>query len=177
MQHQAGKSLLFIIERFLYNIGMRKTREAFHWIIFTLRKHKIPFQISGGLAAKAYGSTRELADIDIDIPEKRVPEILSDINKFIIFGPGKYKDKNWDIFLITLRYQGQDIDLGGFGTAKIFDKRKRKWIRYPIDSSKTAIKKVFGLKVPVISKKNLIEYKSGLQRKVDKIDIAIIKNS
>jgi len=156
---------------------MRKTRKAFHRIIFILRKHKIPFQISGGLAAKIYGSTRKLADIDIDIPEKRFPEILSDINKFIIFGPGRYKDKNWDIFLITLRYQRQDIDLCGFGTAKIFDKRKRKWVRYPIDFSKTAMKRVFGLKVPVISKKNLIEYKSRLQRRIDKIDIAIIKNS
>ena len=49
---------------------MRNTKKALTWIVRVLRKYKVSFQISGGFAARAYGATRELADIDIYIPNK-----------------------------------------------------------------------------------------------------------
>jgi len=139
-----------------------------------LRKNKIPFQISGGLAARIYGSTRELADIDIDIPEERFEEILPAVKKFIIFGPAKYKDKNWDLYLMTLKYKSQEIDLCGYKRAKIFDTKRKKWISYPTDLSHVNCKRIFGLTVSVVPKKNLIEYKSKLLRRVDKTDLAFL---
>ena len=150
---------------------MKQTKKAFAWIISILRKNKIPFQISGGLAARIYGSTRELADIDIDIPEERFEEILPAVKKFAIFGPAKYKDKNWDLYLMTLNYKGQEIDLCGYRTAKIFDKKRKKWISYPTDLSHINYKRILGLTIPVVSKKNLIEHKSKLLRRVDKTDL------
>ena len=59
----------------------RHTKEAFEWIISILRNHKIPFEIIGGFAARLYGSRRMLADIDIDIPKKKIKRILSEANK------------------------------------------------------------------------------------------------
>jgi hypothetical protein len=49
---------------------MDKTKNALKWIIGILNKHKIEYQISGGLAGRMFGSNRELHDIDRDISER-----------------------------------------------------------------------------------------------------------
>jgi hypothetical protein len=154
---------------------MRQTKKALFWVISILRKNKIPFQISGGLAARIYGSARELADIDIDIPEERFEELLPAVKKFIIFGPAKYKDKNWDLYLMTLKRYGQEIDLCGYRRAKIFDRKRNMWIPCPSALSRTNYKIIFGLRVLIVPKKNLIAYKSKLLRRVDKIDLKSLK--
>lgn len=150
---------------------MRQTKSALKWIVRILNKHKVPFQITGGLAAEIYGSKRKLADIDIEIPENKFKAILKDVRRHIIFGPKRLKDKNWDMFLLTLRYGGQDIDLSGAYSTVIFDKTSKKWTLEDSSFGKSRNKKVFGITVHVTAKKNLIEYKSELGRRVDKIDL------
>ena len=85
---------------------MRDTAKAFRWIVGLLRRRRILFQIFGGLAARAYGATRELADIDIAIPNSRFHEILPDIRRYVTDGPRRYRDRHWDLLLMTLRYAG-----------------------------------------------------------------------
>lgn len=155
---------------------MRATQEAFHWIVDILEKRDVPFQISGGLAAKVYGSSRELADIDVDVPEKEFEKILPDVKNYIIFGPARYKDENWDLWLMTLRYCEQEIDISGAHEAQIFDKINNDWFWLQTDFSKSNLQEIFGILVPVVAKKELVEYKSRLRRDVDLIDIKEISN-
>lgn len=150
---------------------MKNTEEAFKWIVEILNKHKIPFQIVGGFSARLYGATRELADIDLDIPEDRFLELIPDVKDYIIFGPNRYLDENWDLLLMTLSYQGQYIDLGGAYKVKIFNKNKKEWISLKADFDKTNSMEVYRMEVPVIKKEDLIKYKTILAREVDKIDI------
>jgi len=149
----------------------RKTKEALKWIVQILHKHEIQFQIAGGLAVKIYGSKRELNDIDIDAPDNRINTIVPEVKKYITFGPKRYVGEGFDIFTLTLKYKGEIIDITGCDTGKLFDSSKKKWINDKVDLSKSVKRKVFGLAVPIIPKKDLIGYKKKMMRKVDKLDL------
>lgn len=154
-----------------------KTKKALLWIIKILNKHDIPFQISGGFAAKLYGSPRPLNDIDIDMPEERFDEIINDVKKYITYGPEQYVNEKWDLLVLTLDYFGQEIDLSGSKTTKIFDSKNKKWLTFSSDLSKVVWITVDGIKVPVMPKKDLIAYKIYLGGKHQLIDIDAVKNS
>jgi len=154
-----------------------KTKKALIWITEILNKHKIPFQISGGLSAKLYGSPRSLNDIDIDIPEEGFKKIISEVKKYIIFGPERYIDKKWDLQLMTLNYFSQEIDISGSEHLKIFDSKNNQWLSFPIDFKKVVWIPITGIKLPVISKEDLIKYKSYLDGDHQQIDINAIQNS
>ncbi|MBI2121795.1 MAG: hypothetical protein HYT98_01600 [Candidatus Sungbacteria bacterium] len=149
---------------------MRNIKAAFHWIMRILKKHRVPYLIEGGLAAEIYGAKRKLLDIDIDIPEKKFKNILADVKKYIVFGPEQYRGEGFDIFLMTLKYRGQLIDVAA-SRAKLFDKKKKRWVPADDNLHKYRTKIVFGERVRIIPKKDLIVYKSKLRRRVDKIDI------
>jgi hypothetical protein len=140
---------------------MKNTKESFLWIISLLRKNKIPFYISGGFVANIYGSNRTLADIDIEIPDEKIFEIRNKVEKFIIYGPKRYKDKNFDLLLMTLKYKGQKIDISGINSQKLFNKKTKKWNKEKIDLDKAKRKKIYNLFIPIIPLKNLLSYKKN----------------
>lgn len=149
---------------------MKSTERAFHWIIDLLERHKITYRISGGLAARVYGSKRELADIDIEVADEDILKIAREVGSRITFGPANYKDDHWDLELMTLVYEGQEIDIAGSG-AKIFNKVTALWEPCSGDSRDVEIMEIFGRDVPVEPRKHLIAYKSKLLREVDIEDI------
>src|SRR5688572_2596281 len=112
---------------------MKNTKKALIWIIDILKKYQIPFQITGGLAAMAYGATRPLEDIDIDIPDDQFDRIISDVQPYITYGPSRFKNDKWDLMLMTLNYEGQEIDLSGADSVSVFDEKTKKWIKLEED--------------------------------------------
>lgn len=56
----------------------RKERiaSALAWIAGRLRELEVPFQVVGGLAALAHGASRDLADIDVYVPEGALERLL-----------------------------------------------------------------------------------------------------
>jgi len=155
---------------------MKNTKAAFHWITNILEQHNIVYKISGGFAARIYGVDRELADIDIEVEDANILKIAEDVKPFIIFGPARYTDNNWDLELITLKYEGQEVDI--FGTkAKIFNHETKQWEPCPGNLKSIEIKEVFGKSVPVESKESLIAYKSKLAREVDIEDVKQLLDS
>jgi len=150
---------------------VKDTEGAFKWIVKLLKKHEVPFQISGGFAARLYGSMRELADIDIGIPDKSFEKILPDVNEYLIYGPKHYRDDEWDLKLMTLKYKNQKIDIAGRDTIKIFDKINNAWIPAHRDLSISENQEVYEITVPVIPKSALIAYKKKIGREVDILDV------
>lgn len=150
---------------------MNNAKAALIWITDILKKHQIPFQISGGLAAIAYGATRPLEDIDIDIPDNKFELILNDVKPYIIFGPEHIKGDKWDLLLMTLKYHGQDIDLSGADSTHVFSEQSKEWVKLNEDLPNAPLKNVLGISLPVIPLDSLIHYKKMLSREVDLIDI------
>lgn len=98
MESYYQTSLVCLIFQDVSITMMKNTEEAFRWIVGILEKHQISFQISGGFAARMYGVSRELADIDIDVLEKDLSILYSHVKDFAIYGPTRYQDEHWDIF-------------------------------------------------------------------------------
>ena len=147
-----------------------KTKNALMWIVNILNKYEIPFQISGGFAAKLYGSARPLNDIDIDIPKDKFKKIINDMQEYIVYGPEDYKDKKWDLYLMTLNYCGQEIDIGS-ADVKIYDSGSEAWLSFTTHFDQSVWKEVAGIKVPVMPKNELISYKKYLDGEHQRVDI------
>ena len=153
----------------------RSTARALKWIVDIINKEKIPFQLIGGLAARNYGATRKLADIDIGLAISAVDRLLPEIGRFITYGPAQYKDQEWDVTeQMTVIYEGQEIDLPRADTMKIFNKKEGVWELFPFDISLSVYANVLGLHIPVISKEMLVSYKSKIGRTVDLLDVTEI---
>ncbi len=150
---------------------MKNTENAFIWITDLLESLSIPYQITGGFAARVYGVDRPLADIDFDVPEASIQKIVESSKPYITYGPTRYNDDTFDIELLTLEYEGQEIDIAGFGSGRIYDKTMNEWIDDEVDLSAAVDLQIFRKKTPVISKQNLIMYKKKIAREVDLEDV------
>jgi predicted nucleotidyltransferase len=150
---------------------MKQTEAAFHWVVDTLESLHIPFQVTGGLAARVYGSDRELADIDIDIPEECILTITEYAKPWVVYGPERYVNDTFDMVVMTIEKDGQEIDIAGFGSGKIFQKSTGMWIPDKVHLIHAERMIVFGREVPVIAKHDLIAYKQSIAREVDIEDI------
>lgn len=154
---------------------MQNTKAALVWITDILKKHQIPFQVSGGLAAIAYGANRPLADIDIDIPDNQFDRLIHDVQPYIIYGPQHCKSDKWDLLLMTLKYEGQVIDLSGADNTHIFNEKTKTWVKLEENLLTAPIKKIYDLDLPVIPLQSLLNYKKILSRDVDLIDVMQIE--
>ena len=152
---------------------MRNTKAALLWVIDTLQRKRTPYRVSGGFAARLYGSKRLLADIDIELPNGSIKKLVPGIKEYIVHGPSLYKDKEWDCLFVELKYKGQEIGLAEI--KRIFDKRKQKWVPFRAKFATTARIKVYGKFINVISREELIAYKSKIRRSVDLQDIEFLK--
>ena len=154
----------------------RVTR-ALAWLIPLLQREQIPYQISGGLAAKLYGSPRDVNDIDIDIPDEALPRVAALAQPFIIYGPAHYTDERWDLQMMTLNYYGQDIDVCGCHHTRICDATTSIWTDWPTDLAQTECVAVGDLQLCIIPKRMLASYKKMLVGAHQQVDIAAVEQS
>ncbi len=139
--------------------AMECVENALHWIVLLLQKDRVPFHITGGLAAHLYGAKRPVNDIDIDISDSAFDQLLPEVRDCIVFGPDRYKDSTWDIHLMTLKYHGQEIDLTGTQDGLICNKESGQWEKLTMNLDDVTMVEAFGLILPVQNARDLICYK------------------
>lgn len=145
---------------------------ALVWIIGVLSRHEMPYQVVGGLAARAYGASRPLVDLDFYIPNDGFGRVLPEVRGHLRWGPAHYADAHWDITFAKLEYAGWRIELGAAEGAKIYDPRSGCWVEQRIDFSRSNWTSVLGQRVATIPRDDLVAYKSLLDREVDRQDLA-----
>jgi len=168
-------TVALMIEIFINKSMKEKTIKALKWILGIINKHNIPYQISGGFAAKLYGSSRELNDIDIDIPEESFGLILEEVRPFITYGPDHYVDGKWDNLLMTLKYFDQEIDISGAYKMRISTLKRNDWYYLDNNLNNTNEINYQGMKLKVISPEKLLRYKKELDGDHQLTDIKAIE--
>ncbi len=149
---------------------MRHTEAALRWVVDILHKEHIPFEIDGGLAAEMYGAKRELADIDINVGEG-FDRILPHVREYIHYGPTHYEDDQWRVYLMTIKFAGQNIDISPLDQMSYYDPQEKVWVPFSTDLSNVRVMRYLDMDLPFIAEEKLIAYKEIMGRGVDRKDV------
>lgn len=144
---------------------------ALDWIIDYLEKGNIPYLICGGLAAQAYGSTRQLADIDLYVPDQFINQISYMGKDYVTFGPAHHIGERWDLTYVQFNYIDQIVEIGSDKECKVYDSISKSWYQKNLDFKKYQLVSLYGRQLRVMEKDELITYKRKLARKVDLEDV------
>lgn len=146
-------------------------RQAIQWIVALLNARSIPFQICGGLAARGYGASRALNDIDLFVPGEHFQTVVADGDAHISKPAGHYCEEGWDLTYVQFVHSGVKIEVGSTDQPRIFDALQQRWIPLSIDLSRSVTVTLLGLELPLMMKEDLVSYKSALSRPVDLEDL------
>ncbi|MAX32870.1 hypothetical protein SAMN05216571_104280 [Onishia taeanensis] len=150
---------------------------AAQWIVGLLRDRNIPFLICGGLAARGYGSERDLHDIDLFVPGEHFLSVVQAGQAFVSKAAAHRQEEGWDLTYIQFKYEGVKVEVGSADGPQIFDASHQGWVPLGIDFSRYVTVNLLGLELPLMPKEDLIQYKSVLSRPVDIEDIHAIRTS
>ena len=135
----------------------RDPAAALAWIAERLEAEAVPWQLTGGLAARAYGSRRPLADIDIWIPAASVERVLPHCAPFGLEGPTRVRDGLWDVTYYRLVHSGQAIELGLADGARYRDRMAGLWRLVEVEFTDVVRRDVLGVSVPLVPKAALAD--------------------
>lgn len=151
-------------------------KRVLKFLVDTLNKNEITFQVSGGLGAIAHGATRELRDIDIEINKKNCPKAHELFKDFITEDFRHYEDGEFALWMMTLSIGGVPVDINQVEESYAFDDEGGKHL-LPEDLVDTELKSIGDIIFPVQNKKNLIAYKKIVNRDTDITDVKEMLNS
>ena len=153
----------------------QKIGQALNWIVSLLNRHHIPYQIVGGLAAKAYGATRPLVDIDLYVPLGQAQAALEEMRPYILRKPLPHLSAFWDLVYMALDYHGMYMEIGDTtANPRFYNHRDQRWEDQVIDFGSSQVMMLYSVEAAVMPKSELLRYKAMLDRDVDHQDIAEI---
>ena len=150
---------------------------AAQWIVGLLRDRNIPYLVCGGLAAKGYGSERELNDIDLFVPGEHFLSVVQAGQEYISKAATHYREEGWDLTYVQFKHEGVKVEVGNAEGPQIYDAGREIWIPPNIDFSRYKTVNLLGLELPLMLEEDLLRYKSALSRPVDIEDIRAIREN
>ncbi len=145
--------------------------DTLRWIANLLAELGVPYQVVGGLAARAYGASRPLADIDLYVPDAALDRIASAAASHLTLLPSYHRTAQWDLTFMKVHHGGWQIEIAGADSARVRNHRAGAWDSANIRFDVGEMHEIEGIPLPVMPKSQLIEYKQGLDRDVDRQDL------
>ena len=155
---------------------MEPVRAALTYITHLLRANDIPFQVVGGLAARAYGASRPIAEIDLYVPGDQLERISALASECVVRAPSHHRDSHWDMAFMALDYGGQRIELGA-AEGRYYDHAAGCWRSAAVDFGRSELRELFGVVFPTMPLVQLMEYKRQLGREVDLQDVQELEHA
>ncbi|WP_299821296.1 hypothetical protein [uncultured Jannaschia sp.] len=152
---------------------------ALKWLTEAAKKHQLPYQVVGGLAALAHGGFRPLHDIDLYMPfgDPRWTGFLDTVKGYVTWGPDSVVEGAWDLTYVKINYHGQKIEIGDCENLMIQDWQTGKWINQSIEFGSSVSRTILGCEIDVMPVDQLIAYKQLLGRDVDQQDVRELTSS
>lgn len=156
--------------------GERDTaiRAALVDLLGLLWDREIPYQVVGGLAARAHGATRTLVDVDVFVPDEGLDTIAEVWRDAVTRPPHRHVGDQWDVRYARFEVQGVPIEVGSTHRVAIQGGRSDRWHELAIDLKHFELRQAFGVSMKVMPLNALVSYKHVLNRPVDRQDLAAI---
>ena len=155
----------------------KKVGEALAWIVGVLERRGVPYQVVGGLAARAYGAERPIVDVDLYVPFNRARNALEEIRPNVVWGPEHYAGEEWDLTFLKANFRGQRVELGYSSSGpRFFDRSRERMVPQRVDYDAGVRIEIFGVRAWVMPEEDLVRYKLALGRQVDLADVEQMAN-
>jgi hypothetical protein len=141
---------------------MEKIKRALDWFVPLLNSRQIPFHVTGGLAAYLYGARRPVNDIDVDMPASHINSLITVVPEYVESTPARCRDATWDLYVATINFEGQLIDLAADEAAFIHNKSTGTWDPLAINLRDVVWIDAFGHRLPVQNPRDLVSYKEKI---------------
>ena len=151
---------------------IQRLRRALRWITRELDALDVPFQVAGGLAARAHGASRPLHDIDLYVPEGALEPLRERLSEHVGREPSRHRGEHWDCYFMTVGYGGEQIELAEAPRTRYRRGGGDDWHEAAVDFERPAVREVFGVELPVMPRERLVAYKERIDRPVDRADVA-----
>jgi hypothetical protein len=150
----------------------RDLSDALSWLSELLTDLDLPYQVVGGVAATCHGATRPLADIDLYVSDEAALDRLAAASgAHLVQPPRHHHDEHWDLTFLKLERGGFQIEAAAAASAKVWDGRVEAWKPAGIRFDRSEDREIAGVVVPIMPRGQLMDYKGGLGREVDRLDL------
>lgn len=139
-------------------------------IITAFEENDIAYQATAGLAAIAYGSKRLLYDIDIDVYKKDMTKVKKLFEPYLTRDLFHLEDNYWDGWLMMFEIDGVLVDISQIEDWYYKSPKGEKKLMTAIPEN-AQMMEVAGIRLPVVKKDVLIDYKRTVARSTDLEDV------
>jgi hypothetical protein len=174
---RARKAGLSPIDRHIEFIPESRAADAVVWLTDLFADRGVRYAAAGGLAARAWGASRPLVDLDFYVKGEDLDRIESELAPYVVQPLSEFRNEHWDLSFMRLEYAGAPLELSVGEGARYREAATGEWHDACPDFEDCPERELFGTTVKVMNRAQLMEYKRRVDRAVDRADIASMERT